>query len=627
MVGRKNIFLHFLNRDSREIFGLYKLWSDRDHYRLLRQALNYAVLLCEDHCIAPPGFVVEDPIAFSLSEAQVSYLRNGLIRLPMRESSLNEYADKKRKDYFPVRNRYSGLYDDSRITFLSNNAAGLIKRKVQISENIASGWQSGPDTDKRVWAPIKKLIAPKIITELSEIPDQLLRDESAVTWSAIEPRLPEGATPALASLRNALQYIYFTQYCREFDLVILESIPYAVEEFYLPRQKKVVSYTIFEKFLGVFGLDRFFADASASLIAAIKFKPGLISFTDAYVALASRSSSVADMAFRAGQSMKQSTFDWKSFGRRHNTLLIDPTVVELEELDDAMSDMASILSANYDLEVRGAPASQKPTKAKMIITGSKTLPKLVLYVALQEELTALADVLDIKVLSSASPAAQGTIGGVAVDVLSPMKMGRVAAAVEVSSYLAQRKGDLPDLILVVGLAGGFKQEGSKPGHTICVSKVVDLALRKVSDSAEGAAQSHFRRQDYDLDERLRRMIVSSDFDRDKWSADAFKAADWPDDQRPAIRYGPLASLDEVVASDDWSNQVHGAGDKLLGVEMEAGGVCAAAHRHKVPVAMLRVVSDQADPAKADDAWRKRGIIGLGLMLNQLAMADLLQTGG
>lgn len=89
---RENLFLHFLNRDSREIFGLFRWYGDDQHIRLLRKALNAAMILCEDYCIMPPGFVVEDDMAFGLAEAQIDYLAHSLLRFPMRESNIEDYA-------------------------------------------------------------------------------------------------------------------------------------------------------------------------------------------------------------------------------------------------------------------------------------------------------------------------------------------------------------------------------------------------------------------------------------------------------------------------------------------------------------------------------------------------------
>jgi hypothetical protein len=58
-IPRRDIFLHFLNRDSRQIYGLFRQIDSNRHRFLLGRALNAAVILCEARCIAPPGFIVE----------------------------------------------------------------------------------------------------------------------------------------------------------------------------------------------------------------------------------------------------------------------------------------------------------------------------------------------------------------------------------------------------------------------------------------------------------------------------------------------------------------------------------------------------------------------------------------
>jgi nucleoside phosphorylase len=58
--------------------------------------------------------------------------------------------------------------------------------------------------------------------------------------------------------------------------------------------------------------------------------------------------------------------------------------------------------------------------------------------------------------------------------------------------------------------------------------------------------------------------------------------------------------------------------------MEAGGACLAARHFKVPVSMLRVVSDNADPAKADDKWRAIGMKTLAHLLKSIPY-EVLRT--
>ena len=191
----------------------------------MRKALNAAAIVCEANCYAPPGFIVEEQIAFDLAENQKGYLREGLIQLPMRERSLADFAEKKRIGYEPMRNRYSGLFDDTRIGFLGNHATGIVNRKTQITKGILEQWEGGAEERKRIWMPVKKLLDAGTIDLISRIPFDLDQRGTAVTWSAIKPELPDLAQGASKELRDTLQHVYFGQYCREFDLVALQACP------------------------------------------------------------------------------------------------------------------------------------------------------------------------------------------------------------------------------------------------------------------------------------------------------------------------------------------------------------------------------------------------------------------
>ncbi len=646
---RRNLFLHFLNRDTREIFDMYRMFKVPEHASQLRKALNASAILCEDRCILPPGFIVEDTIAFELAENQVAYLREGVLQFPMREASLPEYAEKKRTEYSPMRSRYSGLFDDSRLEFLGQNTQGLIRRKTHITEKILTGWSAGVDTKSPVWKPVRTLLTPSDIELVRGIPGQLADQDTALTWSAIAPELPVGAGGAKSILRSALQHTYFKQYCLEFDLTILAAIPFMVDEFTLPRQPNSYSFRRFSVFLDAFALRDFALLASAEVVVQLRRRAGFIEFIDAYVELAERGETETSLTYACDLVARDVKFDWRGFARRNNPVLGVPGDVELVELDGALRDVAALLSQRYGLRTRALEAQsrsaraassvQKPnSKAKgpssmstsanpsnsgapIVVTSDH--PQIVVFVALEEELDVLCAQWGFK-KNSTGPAAQGRFGDTAVDIICPKEMGRVAAAVEVARYLTHRKGNQPKLIVVLGLAGGFIEHGTDVGHILSATSVVDLANRKVVDEEEGV-NLKFRRHDYPLDEALWNVLTSQDFDKAGWVDEATKVAEWPDDRRPSLHRGIITSVDEVVSSDEWREKLLKHGGKLLGVEMEAGGVCAAAFKFKVPVSMLRAVSDKADPSKADDVWRKRGMKSLALLMSRLNLSAVLRA--
>ncbi|USU08827.1 hypothetical protein NF700_17510 [Sphingomonadaceae bacterium OTU29MARTA1] len=617
---RRDIFLHFLNRDTREVFDLYGNLKKFDHAQVMRRSLNACAILCEDHCVAPPGFLVEDQIAFELAENQQAYLEHGVIQLPMRENSLADFAEKKRVGYEPMRNRYSGLFDDTRIEFLGRHATGIIRRKSHITDGILKDWSSGAEVGKRIWLPSKQLLTASTIDLIAKIPGILDDRGVAVTWEAISPELPEEARPAKDPLRNTLQHIYFGQYCREFKLVAVTTLPYIVHDFRITSEPGY-NYRWLTKFLDVFGVRSLLIDAPASFIVTMRRETGFIAFIDAFVALSRQIKTETDLVFHAARVRRTVGYAWESLDARKLSFY-DLSSLEISELASALEEAAAQLTLSFGLTARATPAVVNPA----LVVSQQTMsaePDLVLFVALEEELAVLAKALGLTKTAS-TPEAVGTIDKIKVAVICPRAMGRVAAAVSMTSYLAKRLSR-PKLILIVGIAGGFPENKTVQGHIIIADKVVDLAMRKVGDSTSGA-EPNFRREEYPLLDQIKNQTLSDDFDTHSWSSRVAAELEWQSDRRPSLHYGSIGSADEVVASNEWRAQFlsgKGGEPKLLGVEMEAGGVCAAARRFKVPVSMLRVVSDQADPAKTDDQWRKLGMKTLADLIASISIGKIM----
>jgi nucleoside phosphorylase len=507
---------------------------------------------------------------------------------------------------------------------MGENATGIIGRKSHITPSILSGWQAGPDTAHKIWLPINKILRPEQVDLVARIPFILDERGVAVTWSAIYPELPGEARAASPELRNALQHTYFKLYCSEFKLVVLTQIPHILQDFALPAEPSVYSYRRLEAFLDAFDLRSVILDGPADLIVELRRgKGGFIAFMDAYSGLARITKSETDLKFFAGAARRATKFDWSTIaGRRAHLFELSP--FEVSELDDVLMEAAERLVEEHGLPLR-TPEKPKPEqRGRKVATMLKSEPELVLFVALEEELNVLSKALKLT-KNTTPPEATGLIGSVPVAVVCPRNMGRVAAAISMMEYLGGRKSK-PKLIMIVGIAGGFKENNSIEGHIVCVDKVVDLALRKVIDEAESPASPNFRREDYRMNDSLSRVIQSDAFDDKEWSFEACGLG-WPDDRRPSIKYGLMASADEVISSDTLRiRMLEGAGGekKLLGIEMEAGGVCAAADRRRVPYCMLRVISDQADPSKTDNEWRKLGMETIAHLLVKLPLDEVLR---
>lgn len=240
--------------------------------------------------------------------------------------------------------------------------------------------------------------------------------------------------------------------------------------------------------------------------------------------------------------------------------------------------------------------------------GSSRTERLLIFVALQFELEELCRRWD---LSSEYPQRTwtGVCEGFPVHVLPAHNVGRVAAAIEMLEYLNAPDAEKPSLVIVLGICGGFEESGVFLGDVINAQVIADLGSRAMRSGPDGD-NPEFRIKAFNSDERLTRVFQSGSFDKAAWMSKAVSEFDFPEERRPTLRNGggaTLVSVDEVVSSDHWRAGLRTAWRKALGVEMEAGGVMAACERKGIPVAVVRGVSDLANPLKADDEWRLRSM--------------------
>lgn len=159
----------------------------------------------------------------------------------------------------------------------------------------------------------------------------------------------------------------------------------------------------------------------------------------------------------------------------------------------------------------------------------------------------------------------------------------------------------PRYVLVVGIAGGVRTAGVSLGDVLLADQIVDYTLQK--HRAEQAMEIRWQVNPVDtgLLERARA------FRSNRWHRKA--AANRPSPGTPQRHVGPIASGDQVIASDTLLSQYRAPWPKLIGVEMEAAGVAriVSQARSRAGFFMIRGVSDLADPAKDSSAvglWRQ-----------------------
>jgi nucleoside phosphorylase len=401
-----------------------------------------------------------------------------------------------------------------------------------------------------------------------------------------------------------------------------------LDSFDLPSEAKIYDYQwLVDAFDQV--QQSVIVDGCAEAVVTLRKQHGFIRFIDAYAGLCRHCANRTDLRFHLDQLARSVHVEWEKLSglwtRNHRTGEYELSGQSAIELADALGYLAERLEREFSLNTRTASPSEPPHSLHTpLIARTSPMPgeeaELVIFVALEEEFNILQRRWNLK-RPFGIFAASGDINSIVVDVICAQNMGRVPAAVAMGFYFAKRKGKQPQLVLIVGLAGGFEEEDIEEGMIIIPQTVVDLATRKIRDEEEGTI-TEVRRREFLLVSTLYDYVTSSDFDLVAWRQAAIDDADWPAHRRPFLRRGLIASVDEVISSDPRRKGLLKSSPKLLGVEMEGGGVCAAAERYDVPVAMIRAVSDQADPAKADTKWRVRGMKTLAILMERIDWASV-----
>lgn len=176
-------------------------------------------------------------------------------------------------------------------------------------------------------------------------------------------------------------------------------------------------------------------------------------------------------------------------------------------------------------------------------------------------------------------------------------MGRVPATNATTDAIRRWS---PDYVMLIGIAGGLKSAGAGLGDILIAGQIADYqSLKIMKDKTE------IRWSALPVDPRL--LEFSRAIPASTWQAEIKQARPHNDQGQPKRLEGTLTTGDAVIAvteilesfkSENWP--------KLIGVEMEAGGVAVSAHQsaHHTGFFMVRCVSDQAGnkSSKRVKAW-------------------------
>jgi len=183
-----------------------------------------------------------------------------------------------------------------------------------------------------------------------------------------------------------------------------------------------------------------------------------------------------------------------------------------------------------------------------------------------------------------------------VIILSLLGMGRVQAATAAADAIRQWH---PRYVLLIGIAGGIAARGVSLGDILISDQIVDYELQKLTTQGP-----ELRYEIHRADARL--LNACNNLISESWQE--LILVKRPGKGKPQHYIGPIASGDKVIAFRDVLGKYQNEWPKLIGVEMEAGGVATATFQavDTPGFFMVRCVSDLADEDKDSagvEKWR------------------------
>lgn len=408
---RRNVYLHFMNRDAREIVGILPNVEREAQIRLLSRSLNVACLLCEENTVMPPGFFLECDLAYEATSQKKPLIDAGLIILPRREVSLESLIEKKRSEYGSVREKFEGLFDDERISIFSDTEPLFVKRNTKIGQSATSRWEEGPDTSGTTWVQLKGILSAKAIENARSAPRKLLDAGEALTWPALLKHLEEEVIQHEEDVRLFLQRNYFTLYVDEFELVVLRDLPFGLDEFYLPSDGSQYSYNFFIRIFHSLGMP-WIIDLAPENIVQLKNSVKFIRFMDAYVQIVGEASGLSNAISIFGNAKEMSRFtehiEPKQYRKDEMVPQTTLSRADIRSIEDGLASIADSVERELDLWIRSGSqvlANEdegfEPWKNSLVVrrsqakrlTRAKMIKTVVIATANQRETSAVLEAI------------------------------------------------------------------------------------------------------------------------------------------------------------------------------------------------------------------------------------------
>ena len=296
-----NIFLHYLNKDTQEIFGI----ADNQNIgeiEKLRRGLNASILLCDDYCFMPLGFYFECQNTKNLILQSLEFVKEGLLRFCIRENDLKEYLDKKQGQLkeFAKDISYRGFFDADYKRELEQIKPAYLHRDIKVGEYCVDKWvaqhtlflENNEGDMYNAYFQIRNIQDVFKITKGIQNAAIDVRN-GAFIWDVIEQKYKELSVKdkmLYQKLRMYFEKYYYEAYLIQYQASILYDF-FLIDrgyDFALRNEyDSIANYSWFNAFLSCLGLEDCL-NLSAGKIVEVRNLPQFIALRDIYISICNR---------------------------------------------------------------------------------------------------------------------------------------------------------------------------------------------------------------------------------------------------------------------------------------------------------------------------------------------------
>ena len=295
-----NIFLHFLNKDTLEIFGILDTGND-NILKKIKKGLNASILLCNDYCFMPLGFYFECRYTYQLILQSLDFVNEGLLRFCVRESDLKEYVEKKQGQLKNFSNdvTYHNFYNKDYVRQLDLISPTYLQRNVKVGEYCIDQWikqhslflETRQGDLRNIYSNNSNEDLSKIIKEIKNAAINV--EGGAFIWSVIQSKydnLNIRDRILYNKLREYFEKNYYEAYLKEYDASILYDfflIDRGQDFSLYDRSRNIINFNHFNTFLKMLGLEICLSLPAAQVIE-LKYFPEYTELFCIYVDICSK---------------------------------------------------------------------------------------------------------------------------------------------------------------------------------------------------------------------------------------------------------------------------------------------------------------------------------------------------